>query len=78
MKNAADLLEATQAVADFIGGGKDRFGRPDPVATQEMREARERVRLLAVKHGVAGNHHTFLDQCAALLKAAIKAAKGEA
>lgn len=65
------LREAAQAVADFIGGDKDRFGRPDAVATVEMREARERVRLLAVKHGVAGGRKTFLDQCAALLNAVL-------
>jgi hypothetical protein len=69
-----DLLEAATAVARFIGGPKDRLGRPDPAASSDARAARERVRELAAKHGVAGGHHTYLDQCAALLNAVAKAA----
>jgi len=68
------LQEAADAVAAFIGGAKDRLGRPDPSANDAMREARARVLLLATKHGVQGGHHTYLDQCAALLNAAIRAA----
>lgn len=75
---APDLLEASAAVAAFIGGPKDRFGRPEPTANDDMRAARERIREMAVQHGVAGGHHTYLDQCAALLNAVVAKATGEA
>lgn len=60
-----DLL----AIAAFLGGAKDRLGRPDAAANDEMRAAREAIRAAAVRHGVAGGHHTYIDQCAAVLTA---------
>jgi hypothetical protein len=75
----ADVFAAADAVAEFIGGAKDRLGRPDPAANDDMRAARERVRELAVKYRVTGqDRHTFtyLDQCAAVLRAAIAKATG--
>lgn len=65
-----DQIAAVEAVAAFIGGAKDRLGRPDAAANDTMREARQRVLALAQKFGVAGGHTTCLDQCAALLRAA--------
>lgn len=64
-----DLQTALDSVARFIGGAKDRFGRPDPAANNDMRSAREEVRALASRYGVAGGHDTYLDQCTALLRA---------
>jgi hypothetical protein len=72
-----ELLSATAAVAAFIGGAKDRLGRPDPAANDAMRAARDQVRALAERYGVQGGHQTYLDQCAALLNAAISAATGQ-
>lgn len=69
-----ELAAAALAVARFIGGSKDRLGRPDPDASEEMREARERVRTLARQFGVQGGHETYLDQCAAVLRAAVERA----
>lgn len=74
----AGMREAAEAVAAFIGGAKDRLGRPDPAANEEMRAARERIRELAVRYGVAAGHHTYIDQCAAVLRAAIAKATGSA
>jgi hypothetical protein len=77
--NAHDeLVAVTAAVACFIGGAKDRVGRPDPAADDVMRNAREQVRVLAERYGVQGGHATYLDQCAALLRAAIAKATGSA
>jgi hypothetical protein len=73
-----DLLAATVEVAIFIGGAKDRLGRPD-VVSDEMRAARARILELATRYGVQGGHHTYLDQCAALLNAVVaKAIRGTA
>jgi hypothetical protein len=63
-------------VSLFLGGAKDRLGRPDPAASDSMRQARDRIRELAVRYGVAGGHHTYIDQCAALMRAAIAKATG--
>lgn len=68
-----DQIAAIEAVAAFIGGAKDRLGRPDAAANDTMREARQQVLALAHKFGVAGGHATYLDQCAALLRAAAAA-----
>ena len=65
-----ELCEVLDATANFLGGAKDRLGRPDPSASDDMRQARERIRELALRYGVAGGHHTYIDQCAALLNAA--------
>lgn len=67
----SEQVAAIAAVATFIGGAKDRLGRPDPAASDTMRRARQEVRDLATKYGVAGGHATHLDQCAALLRAII-------
>jgi phosphosulfolactate phosphohydrolase-like enzyme len=72
-----DLLAASIAVAQFIGGAKDRLGRPDPAGDEATRKAREQVRALAERYTVQGGHHTYLDQCAALLRAVIARATGE-
>lgn len=68
---APDLLEAAAAVAAFIGGVKDRLGRPDPCGSDAMRAARQQVLELATRYGVQGGHHTYIDQCAALLNAVV-------
>jgi hypothetical protein len=65
-----DLPAAAEAVAAFIGGAKDRLGRPDPAANDQMREARQTIQQLATAYGVQAGHATVLDQCAALLRAA--------
>jgi hypothetical protein len=74
--NAHDeLVAAMEAVSRFLSGAKDRLGRPDPAGDAETREAREQVRALAVKYGVPGQH-TYIDQCGAVLLAAIAKATG--
>jgi hypothetical protein len=72
---APDLLESARAVAAFLAGPKDRFGRVDPAANDDARAARERIRDLAVRYGMKGSQ-TYLDQCAAVLSATIAKAEG--
>ena len=67
----SELRLVIAAVALFIGGDKDRLGRPDPAANEAMRTARARVQELAVRFGVAGGHRTYLDQCAGVLRATV-------
>jgi hypothetical protein len=73
--NGAELLEAAQAVADYLAGPKDRFGRVDAAADEATRDARERVRQLAIQYSVTGAR-TTLDQCATVLQAAIAKTRG--
>lgn len=71
-----DQIAAIEAVAVFIGGAKDRLGRPDPAANDAMREARQTIQRLAIFYGVGGGHATYLDQCAALLRAVAAGVSG--
>lgn len=73
---APELLEAAAAVAAFIGGPKDRLGRPDVGASDSMRAARAKVLELVTRYGVQGGHSTYLDQCAALLDIVVAKATG--
>jgi|ERR1041384_4213499 ribosomal protein S14 len=65
-----DLIAAAQAVAAFLSGPKDRFGRVDVGADVATLAARNRVRELAIQFQVPGSE-TYLDQCAAVLVAAL-------
>ena len=73
-----ELVSVMDAIARYIGGPKDRFGRPDQNANDDMRKARADILALARFYGYAGNHATVLDQAAAVLRAAIAKATGSA
>lgn len=62
------LREVMRVIADFLGSPKDRFGRVD-LSNDQAREARERIRQLALHYKLGGSE-TYLDQCAAVLRAA--------
>lgn len=74
VRQGPPLTEVVRAVADFLAGPKDRYGRVDigAGADDRARAARERIREFAVHYGVTGTGTTVLDQCAAVLRAAIQ------
>lgn len=71
----AELLAVLSAVAGVLEAPRDRLGRLDIASTQG--EQREALRLLAVKFGATGGSD-YMDQCAAVCRAAIRRAKGGA
>ena len=66
-----NLIFAMRAVAKVLEAPRDRLGRLDvAVASEEIREARETVRGLAVHYGVTGGKD-IMEQCAKVLQASI-------
>jgi hypothetical protein len=69
-----ELIEALQAIAGVLEAPRDRLGRLDLAAAQG--DAREQLRLLAVKYETTGSHD-LMGQCAKVARAAIAKAKGQ-
>ena len=67
--NAHDeLVAALEVIAGVLECPRDRLGRLDIAATQG--EAREALRLLAVKYGATGGKD-YMDQCAKVARAVL-------
>lgn len=68
-KREKQLEEALETIAAVLECPRDRLGRLDIAATQG--EAREALRLLAVRYGATGGTD-YMGQCANVARAALK------